>query len=191
MALVVKNLPDSVERCKKHSFNPRVQKIPWRRAWQPSQGFLSAENHGQRSLQTTVHWGAQSQTWLKQFSTHLPRLYYKWLEPGIRKHDLRYSSWFASLLPSHLGTIVFRWKVVAISKCLDFLFFSIFFFTHCFYILLLVFLCLKFAHIFKIFVFKFAFSFDSVFIYDECVVCVFTMLQDQGAGGPPCLWSLR
>ena len=47
-----------------------------------------------------------------------------------------------------------------------------FFFTHCFYILLLVFLCLKFAHIFKIFVFKFAFSFDSVFIYDECVVCV-------------------
>ena len=31
-------------------FNPWVEKIPWRRAWQPSPIFLPGESHGQRSL---------------------------------------------------------------------------------------------------------------------------------------------
>ena len=31
-------------------FDPRVQKIPWRRAWQPSPVFLPRKSHGQRSL---------------------------------------------------------------------------------------------------------------------------------------------
>ena len=30
--------------------NPWVEKIPWRRAWQPSPVFLPGESHGQRSL---------------------------------------------------------------------------------------------------------------------------------------------
>ena len=34
-------------KCK---FNPRVRKIPWRRAWQPTPVFLLGESHGQRSL---------------------------------------------------------------------------------------------------------------------------------------------
>ena len=29
---------------------PRVRKIPWRRAWQPTSVFLPGESHGQRSL---------------------------------------------------------------------------------------------------------------------------------------------
>ena len=29
---------------------PRVGKIPWRRKWQPTPGFLPGESHGQRSL---------------------------------------------------------------------------------------------------------------------------------------------
>ena len=31
-------------------FNPWVEKIPWRRAWQPTSVFLPGESHGQRSL---------------------------------------------------------------------------------------------------------------------------------------------
>ena len=31
-------------------FNPWVWKIPWRRAWQPTLLFSSAESHGHRTL---------------------------------------------------------------------------------------------------------------------------------------------
>ena len=40
-------------QCRKHKrlgFNPRVGKISWRRAWQPTPVFLPGEFHGQRSL---------------------------------------------------------------------------------------------------------------------------------------------
>jgi len=31
-------------RCKKHGFDPRVMKIPFRRAWQPTPVFLPGES---------------------------------------------------------------------------------------------------------------------------------------------------
>ena len=37
-------------RCKRCGFDPWVEKIPWRRRWQPTQVFLHGESHGQRSL---------------------------------------------------------------------------------------------------------------------------------------------
>ena len=37
-------------RHKKHGFDPRVGKIPWKRAWQPTIVFLSGESHGQKRL---------------------------------------------------------------------------------------------------------------------------------------------
>ena len=37
-------------RCRRHGFDPWVGKIFWRRAWQPTPGFLPGESHGQRSL---------------------------------------------------------------------------------------------------------------------------------------------
>ena len=37
-------------RRKRCRFNPRVGKIPWRRAWQSTPVFLPGESHGQRSL---------------------------------------------------------------------------------------------------------------------------------------------
>ena len=43
-------------RCKRHSFNPRVRKTPWRKAWQPTPVFLSGEAHGQRSLVGCSPW---------------------------------------------------------------------------------------------------------------------------------------
>ena len=38
------------KRCKRHGFDPCVGKIPWKRAWQPTPGFLSGESHGQKNL---------------------------------------------------------------------------------------------------------------------------------------------
>jgi len=40
-------------QCRRHKrcrFDPRVGKIPWRRAWQPNPVSLLGESHGQRSL---------------------------------------------------------------------------------------------------------------------------------------------
>ena len=44
-------------RHKRHGFNPCVGKIPWRRAWQPTQVFLPAKSQGQRSLLGYSPWG--------------------------------------------------------------------------------------------------------------------------------------
>ena len=38
-------------RLKRPRFSLWVEKIPWRRAWQPTPVFLSGEYHGQRSLE--------------------------------------------------------------------------------------------------------------------------------------------
>ena len=37
-------------QCRRHCCDPRVGKIPWRRKWQPTPGFLPGKPHGQRSL---------------------------------------------------------------------------------------------------------------------------------------------
>ena len=52
VVLVVKkkNLSANARRHKRHGFDPRVEKIPWRRAWQPTPVFLPGESHGQRSF---------------------------------------------------------------------------------------------------------------------------------------------
>ena len=42
---------------KRHGFDPWVDKIPWRRVWQPSPLFLPEESYGQRSLVGYSPWG--------------------------------------------------------------------------------------------------------------------------------------
>ena len=37
-------------RCSRHRFIPWVEKIPWKRIWQPSPTFLLGKSHGKRSL---------------------------------------------------------------------------------------------------------------------------------------------
>ena len=37
-------------------FDPWVEKIPWRRKWQPTPVFLPGESHGQRSLAGYSPW---------------------------------------------------------------------------------------------------------------------------------------
>ena len=36
---------------RRHRYYPRVRKIPWRRAWQPTPAFLPGEPHGRKSLE--------------------------------------------------------------------------------------------------------------------------------------------
>ena len=54
MDQTVKNLIANTGRPR---FNPRVGKIPWRRAWQPTPVFLPREFHGQENLMGYSLWG--------------------------------------------------------------------------------------------------------------------------------------
>ena len=49
-----KNLHANAGRCR---FGPWVQKIPWRRKWQPTPIFLPGKFHGRRSLEGYSPWG--------------------------------------------------------------------------------------------------------------------------------------
>ena len=53
VAQLVKNLP-AMQRL---GFDPWVEKIPWRRAWQPTPVLLPGKSHGQRSLEGCSPWG--------------------------------------------------------------------------------------------------------------------------------------
>ena len=54
-----------------HGFDPCVEKIPWRRAWQPTPVFLPRESHGHRSLEGyRVHRVEKSGPRLKQLSMY-------------------------------------------------------------------------------------------------------------------------
>ena len=46
-------------RCQRHRFDPWIGKIPWRRKWQPTPGFLPGESHGQRRLMGYSPWGCK------------------------------------------------------------------------------------------------------------------------------------
>ena len=53
VAQVVNHLPAMQET----QFDPWVEKIPWRREWQPTPVFLPEEFHGWRSLAVYSPWG--------------------------------------------------------------------------------------------------------------------------------------
>ena len=46
-------------RCKRLGFHPLIGKIPWRRAWQPTPGFLPGKSHRERSLEGYSPWGCR------------------------------------------------------------------------------------------------------------------------------------
>ena len=57
-------------RCKRHGFDPRVGKIPWRRKWQPTLGFLLGKSHEQRSLESYDPRGCKESDTTEWLSTH-------------------------------------------------------------------------------------------------------------------------
>ena len=58
MALMVKNPPANAGDM--GSMDAWVEKIPWRRKWQPTPVFLPGESHGQRSLVGYSPWGCKT-----------------------------------------------------------------------------------------------------------------------------------
>ena len=57
----------------RHGFDPWIGKIPWRRAWQPTPAFLPGESLWTEEPGGLQSIGLQSQTQLKQASTHTVR----------------------------------------------------------------------------------------------------------------------
>ena len=47
-------------QCRRRGFHPRVRKIPWKREWQPTPGFLPGTFYGQKSLAGYSPLGSQS-----------------------------------------------------------------------------------------------------------------------------------
>ena len=96
-------------RCKKGRFNPWVEKIPWRRKWQPTPVFLPGQSHGQRclvgcttwshkELETTEHAHTCNSAYVERSGLGLIRLVGAvTLQPG-------HQSW-PSLLESCLGEV--------------------------------------------------------------------------------------
>ena len=56
-ARVVKNPLANAGDVKRCRFNPWIEKIPWKRAWQPTPVPLPRESHGQRRLVGYIPWG--------------------------------------------------------------------------------------------------------------------------------------
>ena len=71
VALVVKNLSANAGDIR-HRFDPWVEKITWRRAWQHTPVFLLCLRNatGREAWQATVYMVAQSRTQLNGLSTH-------------------------------------------------------------------------------------------------------------------------
>ena len=69
--LVVKNPLAKCRRHKRRRINPCAGKIPWRKAWQPTQVFLSGKYQGQRDWRATVQRVAKSQTGLMGLCMHM------------------------------------------------------------------------------------------------------------------------
>ena len=50
---------ESACKCEKPGFDPLVGKIPWRREWHPTPGFLPRKSRGQRSLVGYSRWSCR------------------------------------------------------------------------------------------------------------------------------------
>ena len=71
-------------RHRRHGFNPRVGKIPWRRKWQPAPVFLTSKLHGQRSVVGYSSRGCKESDTTEQLTSQPPiEVYIKSVErPG-------------------------------------------------------------------------------------------------------------
>ena len=61
-------------QCRRHKrlrFNPLFGKIPWRRKWKHTPGFLPGESHGQRSLVGYSPWGPKESDMTEHTHTHM------------------------------------------------------------------------------------------------------------------------
>ena len=69
MVLEVKEPTCQCRRCKRHSFDPQIGKILWRRTWQPTPVFLPENSMDNGSQRAILHRVAESGT-TKELSMH-------------------------------------------------------------------------------------------------------------------------
>ena len=62
---------ESACQCRRQEFDLWIQKIPWRRKWQPTPVFLPGKFHGQRSLAGCTPWGCKASEMTEHTSTHM------------------------------------------------------------------------------------------------------------------------
>ena len=65
-------------QCGRPGFDPWVEKIPWRRRWQPTSVFLPGKSHGWRSLAGYSPWGHKESDMTVQLMTHILIPYWFW-----------------------------------------------------------------------------------------------------------------
>ena len=106
-------------QCRRSRFDPWLEKIPWRRKWQPTPIFLPGEFHGQRSLVGYSLWGRKEADVIE------------WLTLSHIWHDLATIHTNANPLSSFLSSPYFSISSLSIS----------------WKTLLYIFLILKFLHI--------------------------------------------
>ena len=63
------NDKESACQYRQTEFDPWVRKIPWRREWLPTLGFLPGESHEQRSLVGYSPWGCKESDMTERLST--------------------------------------------------------------------------------------------------------------------------
>ena len=71
---MVKNLPANAGACRKHSFNPRVGKIPWGGNGNPS--WDNPMDHGERNLADYNTWGHKESDTTENACMHSYILYF-------------------------------------------------------------------------------------------------------------------
>ena len=71
-------------RCKRRGFDLWVGKIPWRRKWRPTPGFLPRKSQGQRSLAGYSPWSRKKSDTTEQLALSLSTHYLHW---GLQKRQ--------------------------------------------------------------------------------------------------------
>ena len=64
------NGKESTCQYRRQGFDPWVEKIHWRRKWQPVPLFFTEKFHGQRSLEGYSPWGHKESDMTEQLSTY-------------------------------------------------------------------------------------------------------------------------
>ena len=89
-------------QCRRPGFSPWLQKIPWRRKWQPTLVSLPGKSHGQRNLVDCSPWGRKESGTIEQLThTHRPGEFlfqYPTILPFHTVHGVlkaRILTWFA------------------------------------------------------------------------------------------------
>ena len=106
-----KELSCQCRRHEKHGFDPWVETIPWRRAWQRTPLFLPGESHGQRSLGGWLSIGLQSLTQLKWLhtQTHIKAYILTWPDFSFEGFTFPFLPFAFQIFPPIIFGQLFGW----------------------------------------------------------------------------------